>query len=73
MTPLPPWQYTLYLLLYIAVFLIDDVAVFATAMATLQATGLTARYTRYSHLIGGTVLSAVGALLLLRPELLTFG
>lgn len=73
MTPLPAWQYSSYLLLYIAVFLLDDLVVFATAMATLQVTGLTAKYSRYSHLIGGVVLCAIGALLLLRPEWLTFG
>jgi hypothetical protein len=73
LSDLPGWQYYLYLLLYILVFLLDDVLVFAISIATLQATGLTAKYSRYSHLIGGAVLCAIGALLLLRPEWLTFG
>jgi thiol-disulfide isomerase/thioredoxin len=73
LTSLPPWQYYLYLLLYILVFLLDDLVVFATAMVTLQAAGLTAKYSRYSHLLGGVVLCGVGVLLLLRPEWLTFG
>jgi glutaredoxin len=73
LTNLPTGRYYLYLLLYILVFLLDDLIVFATAMVTLQATGLTAKYSRYSHLLGGVVLCGIGALLLLRPEWLTFG
>jgi hypothetical protein len=61
-----------YLMLYISIFLLDDAVVFVTAMLTLQATGLAATYSRYSHLIGGTVLLAVGLLLIFRPEWLAF-
>jgi glutaredoxin len=61
-----------YLLLYIAVFLLDDVIVFVTAMLTLQATGLAATYSRYSHLVGGLVLLGVGLLLIFRPQWLAF-
>lgn len=67
----PAWQHQLYLLLYLAVFMLDDAAVFVTAMLTLRATGLTGRYMHYGQLVGGLVLVVVGALLLLRPELLT--
>lgn len=73
LTSMPDWQYHLYLLLYILVFLLDDLLIFAVAMITLQTTGFTAKYTRYSHLIGGVVLCCVGSLLLLRPEWLAFG
>jgi hypothetical protein len=73
LTPMPAWQYYLYLLIYIAVFLLDDLIVFATAMVTLQAGGLTAKYSRYAHLVGGIILCALGALLLLQPEWLMFG
>lgn len=61
-----------YLLLYIAVFMLDDAVVFVTAMATLRATGLAANYARVSHLIGGTALLVIGALLILKPEWLAF-
>ena len=70
---LPVWQYYAYLWLYILVFMLDDLFVFVVAMKTLQITGVTTRYTRFSHLAGGAVLLAVGALLLLRPEWLMFG
>jgi glutaredoxin len=61
-----------YLLLYITVFLLDDTVVFVSAMLTLQATGLAASYSRYSHLIGGVVLVGVGLLLVFRPGWLAF-
>jgi hypothetical protein len=69
---LPAYTYYGFLLLYIAVFLLDDAVVFVTAMLTLQATGLAATYSRYSHLIGGIVLLAVGFLLVFRPDWLAF-
>ncbi len=62
-----------YISLYIAVFMLDDIAIFATAMLALKATGLTGAYARFSHLIGGIVLLSIGAVLLLRPELLALG
>jgi hypothetical protein len=69
---LPPAAYYGYLLLYIVIFLLDDIIVFVTAMVTLRAVGLTAAYARYSHLIGGVVLGGVGVLMLLKPEWLSF-
>ena len=68
---LSPAGYSAYLMLYVLVFLIDDIIVFVTAMVTVQATGLAGNYARYSHLIGGLVLSGIGFLLLFRPEWLT--
>ena len=73
MTELSRWQYHLYLALYILVFMLDDLVVFLTAMATLEVAGATGQYARYGHLMGGGVLLAIGALMLLRPEWLMFG
>jgi hypothetical protein len=73
LSKLPAWQYYGYLGLYILVFMLDDLFVFVVAMKTLQVTGATAGYARFAHLAGGVVLLAIGALLLLRPELLMFG
>ncbi len=72
LSDLSAWGYYGYLLLYIGVFLLDDLVIFAAAMATLQATGLTAAYSRYSHLIGGGVLLVIGFLLIFFPQWLTF-
>ncbi len=70
---LPTWQYYGYLLLYILFFLIDDLFVFFVAMTTLKITGITSKYTRYSHLIGGVLMVLIGLLLIFRPEWLMFG
>ncbi|MDJ0825753.1 MAG: glutaredoxin domain-containing protein [Rhodobacter sp.] len=59
-----------YLLLYIAVFLVDDTAIFVIAMLTLRATFASAAISRVSHLVGGVVLLALGAVMVLRPDLL---
>jgi hypothetical protein len=73
MSDLSHWQYYAYMLLYIAVFMLDDLFVFFTAMAALHITGLTASYSRWSHLIGGVVLLGIGVLMWLRPDWLMFG
>jgi len=70
---LPIWQYYLYLLFYILIFMLDDLFVFFTAMITLQAVGIQSKYSRYSHLIGGILMFMIGLLLLFKPEWLMFG
>jgi hypothetical protein len=70
---LPTWQYYSYMLLYIVVFMADDLLVFFMAMLTLHVSGITTKYSRYSHLIGGVLMLVIGALMLLRPDLLMFG
>lgn len=72
MNALPLWQYYLYLLLYVAVFMLDDAIIFAIAMLTLHATSMTNRYLRISHLIGGVGMVLIGALLIVAPDWLTF-
>lgn len=69
---LPSWQYYLLLILYIIIFMLDDMIIFIIAMVTLQATGLTHKYVRYSNLIGGIIILILGILLILKPELLMF-
>ena len=73
LTPMPFWQYYLYLLLYIVIFMLDDIIVFVVAMITLQLMGVTTRYKRFSNLIGGVLMLLIGVLLLLKPEWLMFG
>ncbi len=70
---LPSWQYYAYLLLYMFVFLLDDLFVFFAAMLTLELTGVTSKYARLSHLIGGLVMLAIGLLLIFKPSVLMFG
>jgi thiol-disulfide isomerase/thioredoxin len=73
LTPMPFWQYYLYLLLYIVVFMLDDIIVFVTAMITLQLMGATTRYKRLSNLIGGVLMLLLGVLLIFKPGWLMFG
>jgi len=70
---LEKWQYYLYMLLYIFVFMLDDMIVFIGAMLTLRLTGVTNKYSRFSHLIGGILMLLIGVLLIFKPELLMFG
>ncbi len=73
LTPLPFWQYYLYLLLYIVIFMLDDIIVFVVAMFTLQLMGVTTRYKRFSNLIGGVLMLVIGVLLIFKPGWLMFG
>ena len=73
LTPMPAWQYYAYLVLYIVIFMLDDILVFFLSMITLQAAGLSTRYKRFSNLVGGVIMLALGALLILKPEWLMFG
>ncbi|HDQ22404.1 MAG TPA: hypothetical protein ENN28_00325 [Candidatus Uhrbacteria bacterium] len=72
MSDMALWKYYLLLLLYIAIFMLDDFFVFAVAMLTLQITGVHAKYVRHSNLIGGIIILILGILLILKPELLMF-
>lgn len=73
LTRLAKWEYYFYLLLYIFIFMLDDLFVFFAAMTTLQITGMTTKYSRISHLVGGIIMLIMGILLLFRPEWLMFG
>jgi len=72
-TQLVKWQYYFYLLLYIFVFMLDDLFVFFVAMTTLRMTGVTSKYTHISRLVGGIIMLIMGILLIFRPEWLMFG
>ncbi|OGF21357.1 hypothetical protein A2Y83_02535, partial [Candidatus Falkowbacteria bacterium RBG_13_39_14] len=70
---MPVWKYYLYLLLYIFFFMLDDLIIFVIAMATLEMTGISAKYGRISRLIGGIIMLLIGILLIFRPGWLMFG
>jgi len=61
-----------YIGLFILLYMIDDVVIFAIAVSTLHATGLTKKYARFTLIFGGFLMYALGALLLFAPEVLTF-
>jgi len=70
---LSSWQYYAYMALYIFIFMLDDLFIFFTAMITMELTGISTKYSRLSHLIGGVLMLIVGFLLIFKPELLMFG
>jgi thiol-disulfide isomerase/thioredoxin len=73
LSDLATWQYYLYLLLYILIFMLDDLFVFIVSMKTLELTGVTTKFSRTSHLIGGLLMLIIGYLLIFKPEWLMFG
>jgi thiol-disulfide isomerase/thioredoxin len=66
-------NYYFYILLYILFFMLDDLFVFFVAMSTLRMTGITTKYVKYTRLVGGILMIAIGILLLFKPDLLMFG
>ncbi|MBU0767087.1 hypothetical protein KKF55_04915 [Patescibacteria group bacterium] len=62
-----------YMALYILLYMIDDFMIFAIAVYTLHATGLTSKYARFTLVFGGFLMYALGILLIFAPEALTFG
>lgn len=62
----------MYLLLYIIMYMLDDMIVFGIAVYTLQATGITTRYRRATMIFGGVLMYVLGMLLIFWPDALTF-
>jgi len=73
MAELSKASYYGYLLLYNLFFMIDDIIIFSIAMIFLKVTGISTKYTKYSHLIGGLLMVIIGLLLIFSPEVLMFG
>ena len=66
------FEYGIYMFIYIFFFLIDDIIVFVVAMLTLNLNGISSKYGKYSHLIGGIIMVLIGVLMLVKPEWLMF-
>ena len=69
---LSSFEYGIYMFLYILFFLIDDIVIFVIAMLTLNVKGISSKYGKYSHLIGGIIMILIGILMILKPEWLMF-
>lgn len=65
-------EYFIYILIYILFFLMDDIIIYIIAMATLEITGISTKYTKYSHLIGGIIMLIIGVLMIFKPEWIMF-
>ena len=66
------FEYGLYIFLYILFFMIDDIIVFLIAFISMKITGISNKYTKYSHLIGGIIMLIIGILLIVKPSILMF-
>ena len=55
-----------YDLVYIIFFLLDDFIVFIIALKTLDVVGVSTKFNKYSHLIGGLIMLLIGAYLLIK-------
>lgn len=62
----------LYVIVYIIFFLIDDFIIFGIAVFTLKIVGVSNKFTKYSHLIGGILMLIIGILLLFFPNIIMF-
>ena len=69
---LSKFEYMFYLTLYILMFMIDDIVIFIISMSTLKLTGISNKYTKYSHLIGGVLMILIGLLMIFRTDILMF-
>ena len=72
MNDLSALEYVIYIGLYLLFFLIDDILIFVIAMKTLKIKGISNKYTKYSHLIGGIIMLLLGILMVIKPEWLMF-
>lgn len=65
-------SYALYIGIYILFFMLDDLIIFTIAVKTFELTGISNKYSKYSHLVGGILMLLIGVLLILKPEWLMF-
>jgi uncharacterized protein (UPF0333 family)/glutaredoxin len=61
-----------YMALYILMYMFDDIIVFSIALYSIEKIGLTHKYSKWTTLIGGLLMLALGCIMLLKPELLIF-
>ena len=69
---LSPFQHFSYLILYILIFMLNDIIIFSIAMITLKSVAFTGKYSALSKIIGGIIILLLGILLIFRPEWLMF-
>jgi cytochrome c biogenesis protein CcdA/glutaredoxin len=61
-----------YILVYILMYMIDDFIVFGIAMLAIDKMHLTSKYSKFSNLIGGVLMVALGLILIFKREWLLF-
>jgi len=66
-------SYYWYLLLYLFFFMLDHIIIFTIAMVTFKLKGISTKYTKYNHLIGGLLMILIALLMAFKPDWLMFG
>lgn len=66
------FETSVYMFIYIFFFILDDVIIFVIAMKTSELTGMSTKYARTAHLVGGILMIIIAILMVLRPEWLMF-
>lgn len=61
-------SYLGYIIIYILFYLFDDIIIFLIAIITLKITGISNKYSKYSHLIGGILMLIIGLLMIFKPD-----
>jgi len=61
-----------YTLIYIIFYMADDFIVFGIALYSIQKIGMVQKYSKWCNLAGGVLMLAIGAIMILKPELLVF-
>lgn len=72
MHQLASWKYYLYISLYDFFYMLDDIIILLVAGFSMRFLQLNGKYSRYSRLISGILMLILGAIFLLKPELLMF-
>jgi cytochrome c biogenesis protein CcdA len=70
--PLSVWIKQFYIGLYMLMYMIDDLIVFAIGLYSLEKIGATSKYSKYSSLIGGALMVLLGYILIFHREFLIF-
>ena len=66
------FEYFFYILIYIFLFLIDDLIIFTIAMVSFNVSGISNKYSRISMIAGGIIMLIIGFLLIFYPNIIMF-
>lgn len=69
---LTTFQTAIYMFIYLFFFMLDDLIIFTIAMISFKVTGISNKYSKYSHLIGGIIMIIIGLLMAFKTEWLMF-
>ena len=72
MNNLSMFETSFYMFIYLFFFMLDDLIIFTIAMITFKVTGISNKYSKYSHLVGGIIMILIGLLMAFKTEWLMF-